>query len=113
VASFFDPKTNTWTRLPTMPSSRGGLTAGTVNGRIHVTGGEELGGGLTFTAHEAFDPVTGTWKVLAPLPTARHGLASSTVNGVWYVIGGATGAGRLTYTTLSSGVEAFTPAPNN
>ena len=113
VASFFDPETNTWTRLPAMPSSRGGLTAAAVNGRIHVTGGEELSGGLTFDAHEAFDPVAGTWEILAPLPTARHGLASATVNNILYAIGGATGAGLLTYTTLSDGVEAFALAPSN
>lgn len=109
VAEVLDPGTNSWTRLPPMPSPRGGLTAAAVGGRIHVAGGEELTGGQTYDAHEAFDPVSGTWESLPPLPTARHGLASAAMDGIWYVIGGATGAGGRTYTTLSDTVEAFTP----
>ena len=109
VGAVFDPATNAWTPLPDMPSERGGLTAAAVGGRIHVTGGEELSGSLTFDAHEVYDPLTGTWQVLPPLPTARHGLASAAVGDTWYVIGGATLAGGGTYRSLSTLVEAYTP----
>lgn len=48
----YDPRTNVWTQLASMPSVRGGMTAGRVvlNGqmRIHLVGGPRPGNNLAF-----------------------------------------------------------------
>ena len=107
----FDPATGTWTRGPDLPTARSGLTAGVLNGHVHVTGGESLSPGRTFGEHEAYDPTTATWTALASLPTPRHGLASAVVGGRWYVIGGGTRAGAMTFISLSDLVEVFPGRP--
>jgi N-acetylneuraminic acid mutarotase len=103
----YDSATGTWTRGPDLPTARSGLTAGVLNGHVHVTGGESLSQGRTFGEHEAYDPTTATWTALASLPTPRHGLASAVVGGRWYVIGGGTRAGAMTFISLSDLVEVF------
>jgi N-acetylneuraminic acid mutarotase len=43
-AEAYDPRTDSWTTLPPMPTARHGLGAATVGGRIHVlSGGPEAG----------------------------------------------------------------------
>ena len=103
----YDPSAGTWTRGPDLPTARSGLTAGVLDGRIHVTGGESLSPGRTFGEHEAYDPTTASWTALADLPTPRHGLASAVVSGRWYVIGGGAEAGALTFISLTDLVEVF------
>jgi hypothetical protein len=92
-----------------MPTPRGGLSAAALDGRIHVTGGEDLATGETFGAHEVYDPLSDQWTTEAALPTARHGLASGVVGGRWYVIGGGRQAGAMTILSLSDAVEVFRP----
>lgn len=88
-----------------MPTPRGGLTAAAVEGRLHVTGGEDLDTSHTFGEHEVYDPKTNSWTTLADLLTPRHGLTSQTVGGRWYVIGGGAKAGALTFVSLTDVVE--------
>jgi N-acetylneuraminic acid mutarotase len=90
-----------------MPTRRGGLTAAPINGRIHVTGGEDLNTGETFDAHEVYDPATDRWTRAAPLPVARHGLASGVIDNRWYVVGGGEKAGAMTFLTLSDRLDIF------
>ena len=99
----YDLATGTWTRGPGLPTARSGLTAGVLNGYVHVTGGESLSHGRTFGEHEAYDPTTATWTALASLPTPRHGLASAVVGGRWYVIGGAPGRRDDLHLAIRSG----------
>ena len=105
VVESYDPATNTWESLPEMPTGRGGMAAGTIDGRIHTGGGEDLASGSTHAEHEVFDTATGTWSVADDLPTPRHGIGSAVVDGRWYLIGGGTQAGLST----SDVVEVFSP----
>lgn len=82
----YDPITDKWNVLQSMPSKRGGLTSAAVNGTIYVFGGEEPGG--TFNNNEKYNPKTNTWTSDTPMPTARHGLAAVAVDDKIYVIGG-------------------------
>ena len=107
----YDRAAGTWTRGPDLPTPRSGLTAGVLDGHIHVTGGESLSQGRTFGEHEAYDPTTATWTPLASLPMPRHGLASAVVSGRWYVIGGGSRAGALTFISLSDLVDVFPGRP--
>ena len=107
----YDPAAGTWTSGPDLRIPRSGLTAGVLDGHIHVTGGESLSPGRTFGEHEVYDPATARWTALAGLPTPRHGLASAVVGGRWYVIGGGAKAGALTFISLTDLVEVFPSEP--
>ena len=106
----YDPATGRWTRGPDMPTARSGLTAGALEGRLHVTGGEALSSRDVFGDHEVYDPMAGRWTAGADLPTPRHGLASAVLGERWYVIGGGTRAGALTFISLTARVEVLGPA---
>jgi hypothetical protein len=82
----YDPRTGHWTRLPDLPTRRGGLAAAaTCNGLVVAVGGEAE---ATFAEAEAFDVRAGTWRALPPLPTPRHGLGVVTVGPVLYAFAG-------------------------
>jgi N-acetylneuraminic acid mutarotase len=111
AVEIYDPAAGRWNRGPDLPTPRSGLTAGVLDGDVHVTGGESLSLGRTFGEHEVFDPATARWTALAGLPTPRHGLASAVVGGRWYVIGGGAKAGALTFISLTDLVEVFPSEP--
>jgi N-acetylneuraminic acid mutarotase len=104
----YDPATDTWEDLPPMPTARGGLAAATIDGRIHVVGGESFGdGSRTFPEQAAYDPEIDRWQTLEGLPTARHGLAAAAYDGELYVIAG----GETPGLSVSGIVERFQPMP--
>ncbi len=102
-----DPATDQWTSMADLPAPRGGHTAATIEERIHVTGGEDLASGDTFSDHWAYDPATDRWTAEPPMPTARHGLDSAVHSQRWYVVGGGTGAGARTFFTLTNLIEVY------
>lgn len=82
----YDPRTSAWTRLPDLPTRRGGLAAtATCTGLIVAIGGEAA---ETFAAVEAFEIQSGTWKALPVLPTPRHGLGVVSVANKVYTLSG-------------------------
>src|SRR5258705_377820 len=92
-----------WTTAAPMPTARGGLGVGEVNGVFYAVGGYSSLGGYA-PAVEAYDPATDTWTSKTPMPTARYGVGVGVVNGVLYAVGG-----HLSGTTLAT-VEAYDPA---
>jgi N-acetylneuraminic acid mutarotase len=109
TAEMYNPATNTWAPpLTVMPTARGGLASGVLNGRVHVVGGEDLSaGGGTYPQHEAYDVVANWWVPSLPMLTPRHGLLAQAVDGKLYVIGG----GPTPNLSVSSLVEIFEPKP--
>lgn len=89
VVEIYDPQTDTWTRGPDLPVASSGLTAVYLDGRIHVSGGEDLLAAVVINDHQVLDLATMTWELWPEMPGARHGLTSQAVNGQWIVIGGA------------------------
>ncbi|GAA1040343.1 kelch repeat-containing protein [Virgisporangium ochraceum] len=82
----FDPRTGQWTRLPDLPTPRGGLAAtATCTGLVVAVGGEARS---TFAEAEVFDTATQTWKTLPPLPTPRHGLGVVAIRNTIYTLAG-------------------------
>ncbi len=95
----YDPATNTWTAKAAMPTSRGDLAGGVVDGVLYAVGG--YAGSVGLATVEACDSATNTWTAKAAMPTARsQPNAVGVVNGVLYAVGGG---GYLTT------VEAYTP----
>lgn len=85
----YDPASDTWTQLASMPHARGHIAEATFpyQGRILVLGGEIHNGVYTDEA-AAYDPATDTWVELTPLPTKRHsGIARPMLGGFIYTTG--------------------------
>jgi N-acetylneuraminic acid mutarotase len=72
VLERYDPQQRTWTTLPHMAKTRGGIAAATRSGRIVVFGGEENAG--TIREVELYDPASRKWSSLPDMRTPRHGL---------------------------------------
>lgn len=105
AAEAYDPGTSEWTKLPDLPTPRGGIAAAaTSNGFVVAAGGEAE---RTFAEAEAFDVERGRWISLPPMPTARHGLGVVAVGTVVYVIAGGPEPGF----SFSNANEAIDLAP--
>ena len=102
IVEAYDPVSDTWaTKAPMSTERIWTPAAGTIGGRIYVTGG--VGNGSYLSSAEAYNPATDTWSPVAPMPTARTTVASGVIGGSLYVIGGSGPAGNL------ATVEAFKP----
>jgi non-specific serine/threonine protein kinase len=84
----YDPLTQTWTALPSLPTPREGVAATIVGGDLVTAGGEQKTRVLNTV--EILNLSTNTWSTGPPLQTARHGLALVTVGSTVYALGGAT-----------------------
>jgi len=99
----YDPATNSWTHVATMPLGQS-LTpaAGVINDKIYVAGGHPTGNLL-----QIFDPATNSWSTGAPMTFNRgHHCAGAVINGKFYVASGrGPGAQRA--------LEVYDPQTNN
>jgi N-acetylneuraminic acid mutarotase len=86
----YDPSTNVWSPLTSMPAGteRGGATTGVVGSKIYVAGGYRGGAVSEFSA---YDTLADQWENLADLPSARDHLVGGAINGIIYVMGGRAG----------------------
>jgi N-acetylneuraminic acid mutarotase len=91
----YDVATNTWATRAPMPTARSGTGIATVDGKIHVLGGEgwidDFGG--VFRAHEVYDPKTNSWSRAARMITPRHGFAAAEIGKIIYAVSGVNNAG--------------------
>lgn len=80
-----------WEERAPMPTARGGIAAGVLDGRIAVVGGEgnddEPSG--VFPQTELYDPAADAWTALPDMRTPRHGMGAAAIDGALYVPGGA------------------------
>lgn len=98
----YDVATGTWSTLARMPTSRGGLGAAALGGRLYAFGGEFPS---VFPQVEEYDPEANTWRSMRPMPTPRHGIATAVLDGRIHVFGGGIHFGFSDSTTH----EAFVP----
>lgn len=92
----YDPATNQWTPLPSMPagSERGSSAVGVSGTTIYLAGGMRTltpePGGLhdTVDTVSSYDVVTGAWASLPNLPEARDHVGGAVVDTTFYVLGG-------------------------
>jgi N-acetylneuraminic acid mutarotase len=111
----YDPATNTWKKLQSMPTARNHIAMGAVNGKIYVIGGRVGGANLGTSSVtdlvEVYDPAADMWGVPgSKMPTARVGTGWTTYGGKIYMIGGEV------YNTFIHAVvgafEVYDPATN-
>jgi len=84
-----------WQERAPMPTARGGMASGVIDGKIVVIGGEgnrDAKDGV-FPQTELYDPAADDWTRLTDMPTPRHGMGAASVGGALYVPGGANEAG--------------------
>jgi len=96
----YNPSTDKWEELKSMPKARGALTANFIDGILYAIGGEDSSK-KTLKKTEAYDPTTNTWSTKSSMPTPRHHIASIADDGKIYVIGG-----RQTGEDLGQNVDA-------
>jgi N-acetylneuraminic acid mutarotase len=82
----FDPGTNAWSTITSMPTVREWPAGAVAAGKMVVIGG--LRGNNPLGVVEAYDPSSNTWQTLAPMPTPRWGAVAVALDDRIYVIGG-------------------------
>jgi N-acetylneuraminic acid mutarotase len=103
----YDPATNEWASLMSLPTPRDHFTISVLNGELYALGGRiDVNFNNNLNANEVYNPKTNRWMALKPLPTPRSGITSQAVNGKIYVFGGETGSGTFKRN------EAFDPKTN-
>lgn len=99
----YDPVTDTWTELSTMPTERSSLTSSVVDGKIYCIGGKN-DSNSTIRANECYDPITNTWTTKKSFGAYSVITKTSEVHGEnIYVFGGstATALNTLAYNTVT------------
>lgn len=99
----YDPVKDSWSKKASMPTPRGALNLGVVDGKIYAIGGRVKDGDVK--ANEVYDPESNTWEEKSPLPTARDHHAVAVVEGKIYAIGGR----RVTYARNIDANEVYDP----
>jgi N-acetylneuraminic acid mutarotase len=90
----YDPVGDSWTPRQPMPTARGGMAAGVVDGKVIVVGGEgNTNQSGVFPQAEMYDPQANEWTSLPDMLTPRHGTSAAGSQGKLYVPGGATQQG--------------------
>ena len=105
TAEAYNPATNTWTTLPSLPIGSQQLVAQAINGIVYAVAGGGCCG--AYSNVQAYDPGTNSWTLKTSAPTARYGATSAVINNKMYVMSGGSGYGAL-YQTL----EMYDPITN-
>lgn len=106
----YQPKTDSWKRLPAMPQARYDFAAAFgSDGKLYVVGGRTDFGSLLSTV-EVFDPASRTWSAGPSLSSPRAGLAAVRgPDGLIYAIGGEASGGTVgTVEALDTGTGTWT-----
>jgi N-acetylneuraminic acid mutarotase len=87
----YDPETDTWTEMDTMPAARCGHATCTFNGKMYVFGGLSVSpyGYANNNVYE-YDPQTDTWTQKADMPYENAFCGIAVLNDTIYLIGGTT-----------------------
>lgn len=101
----YDPVTNSWSAVASIPTARGGVAGGVLGDHLLVAGGGVFGGPVLGT-FEAYDATNDTWQTLPSMPVPIGSTAGAVIGNTFYVVGGHDGVS--TFATL----QAFTvPEP--
>jgi N-acetylneuraminic acid mutarotase len=105
-ANVYDPSTNAWSPLPSLPHPLGSVSAAVLGDEIHLVGGRDA---HSVGTHVAYDPGVKRYSVRAPLPVGRDHMGLVAYNGRLYAIGG-----RIdTPAHNSSRVDIYDPAKDS
>ena len=100
-ADVYDPRTDAWKQVSSMPTGRRMHGAVALDGKIYALGGLDPDGVSTA---DVYDSQTDQWQTLAEMATGRTNVAAAAASGKIYAIGGTNSHGEAIAT-----VEAFDP----
>ena len=95
----YDPKTNTWKKLPDAPRTRDHISAAVVDDKLYLAGGRNSTARInkvletTIAEVDVYDFKTGRWETLpatSNIPTQRAGATAVTQGGKVWIMGGET-----------------------
>jgi hypothetical protein len=99
----YEPASDRWSQLRSMPTPRGAVAAGVIGDRLYVAGGAR--GGRALRRLEIYDFRTGRWGRGPSMATAREHLAGAVAGSAFYALAGRA-AGRGNFTVA----ERYLPA---
>jgi N-acetylneuraminic acid mutarotase len=82
----YDPRTDSWSTLPDMPTPRNELAAASAGGHFYAIGGATPAG-IT-GAVEEYDPATNSWRARRAMSAPRWSVSAAVVDSKIYVLGG-------------------------
>jgi N-acetylneuraminic acid mutarotase len=111
---------NTWIEKASMPTPRGHLGVGVVNGKIYAIGGMTDGYGTHVGTNEEYNPITNSWTTKTSMPTATAAVGIAVYVSHIYVIGGLVylngsvilSGTNFVYDPTADSWETKTPMPN-
>jgi glucose/arabinose dehydrogenase/N-acetylneuraminic acid mutarotase len=113
ASAVFDPATQKWTMLATMPTARGGPAAAVIGTKIYVVGGMTATG-ASLSSLSIYNPSTNTWTTGASMSTRRDNPGAAALGGKLYVFGGRTrNADGTTVDGRLTTVEAYDVGTNS
>jgi N-acetylneuraminic acid mutarotase len=80
----YNPVTNTWSTLASMPAATQAGVAGVINGQLYVAGGQ-ISGYTPVANLYAYNPATNSWTQLASMPQACADGAAGVIDSKLYV----------------------------
>lgn len=98
----YDPGTDAWTEVTSMPEERSSTRALAHNGRMYVPGGNTNGGPTAGVM--SYDPVADSWRTETALPVGVTGPSLGSDGSQFFVAGGVDASGNTTDL-----VQAYTP----
>ena len=102
----YNPKTNSWRRLPDLPTFKYAFTTVVVNDEIYTIGGYDLDNRDAYLdLVEVYNPRANRWRPSLPMLTPKMTVAA-VANGTIYLLGGS-GDGPKGRNEFSPVVEAF------
>ena len=105
----FDPRRDSWARLPDMPAEARAAAGASFRGALVVAGGQTSHG--VSRAVYAYQPRTRRWSSLPPLPAPRYDAAAASLAGRLYVAGGVRGIDPLRSMFVFDGMRWRTGPP--
>lgn len=100
----FDPQSNQWTPVASLPVARGFLGAAAVDGRIYT-----LGGRLKDMPIERYDPRENEWVTLSTWGMSRQRFGIAAFEKTIYVFGGERASDALSVFDTATGTWSFRP----
>jgi len=91
----FDPISNTFKGIATLPQPRGAGVLDVVNGELHYIGGNPADRVTNVGDHFVYNIKNNSWRTAAPLPNPKDHMSSLVLGGKIFVIGGQHGHDKL------------------
>jgi N-acetylneuraminic acid mutarotase len=84
----YDPKTDSWKLLTSMPTARQHINCGVYENEIYIAGGLTSWKNIT-KKHEVYDVLSDSWSEKAAIPSLRNNSTVVSLDSLIYVFGGA------------------------